>query len=121
MMNEEFIKRIYKTIVEEGEKYYLNIYENTQITKRTVNIWKNALELYRTFTDNEKKVFIEILKLTMIETISSVFGILDGSSTLSGLGEILEFDVRINGMSTENELQDIFLEFVEENTTGIFR
>ena len=29
--------------------------------------------------------------------------------------EIFEFEVRINGISTEDELQDTFLEFVEEN------
>ena len=49
----------------------------------------------------------------MIDTISSVFGILDGSSTLSG-GDF-EFEVRINGISTEDDLQDTFLGFVEEN------
>lgn len=42
-----------------------------------------------------------------------VFGVLDGASTLS-CGDF-EFEVRINGISTEYELQDTFLEFVEEN------
>ena len=43
----------------------------------------------------------------IIDTVSSVFGILDGSSTLSGGN--LEFAIKINGISTENELQDSFL------------
>mgnify|MGYP006876766452 CR=1 FL=1 len=59
-----------------------------------------------------KKVFINIIKHIIIDTISSVFGILDGSSTLSGGN--LDFEVKINGISTENELQDTFLEIVEE-------
>lgn len=112
-MNEEFVKSIYETVVEEGKNIYKNLYENTEVTERTVDYWKNALELYRSFDDRQKKVFWDIVKQTMIDTISSVFGVLDGSSTLSG-GDF-EFEVKINGIGTEDELQDIFLGFVEEN------
>lgn len=112
-MNEEFVKSIYETVVEEGKNIYKDLYENTEVTERTVDYWKNALELYRSFDDRQKKVFLDIVKQTMIDTISSVFGILDGSSTLSG-GDF-EFEVKINGIGTEDELQDIFLGFVEEN------
>lgn len=56
---------------------------------------------------------MKIIKQIMIDTISGVFGALDGSSTLIG-GE-LECEVKINGVITENELQDIFLDFVETN------
>ena len=112
-MNEEFVKSIYQTVVEEGKNIYKDLYENTEVTERTVDYWKNALELYRSFDDRQKKVFLDIVKQTMIDTISSVFGVLDGSSTLSG-GDF-EFEVKINGIGTEDELQDAFLGFVEEN------
>ena len=56
---------------------------------------------------------LKFAELIMIDTISSVFGILDGSSTL-GDGK-WEFDVKINGVDIEDELQDTFLEYVEEN------
>lgn len=49
----------------------------------------------------------------MIDTISGVFGVLDGSSTLKD-GEF-ECEVKINGVITKNELQDFFLDFVETN------
>ena len=56
---------------------------------------------------------LKFAELIMVDTISSIFGILDGSSTISE--EVFDFDVTINGVSTENELQDTFLEYVEEN------
>ena len=59
---------------------------------------------------------MNVIKQTMIDTISSLFGILDGSSTLSGGN--MEFDIKINGMSTEDELQDTFLELVEEKNNN---
>lgn len=110
-MNEEFVKNIYETIVKGGENIYKNLYENTEATEQTVDYWKNALELYRSFDDNQKNVFLDIVRQTIIDTISSIFGVLDGSSTLSG-GDF-EFEVKINGVSTEDELQDTFLNFVE--------
>lgn len=112
-MNENFVKSIYKTLIEDGKDIYKDLYENTKVSERTVDYWKNALELYHSFDDKQKDVFMNIVKQTMIDTISSVFGVLDGSSTLSG--EDFEFEVRINGISTEDELQDTFLGFVEEN------
>lgn len=112
-MNREFVKRIYGTIVEEGSSTYRELYETTTITEHTVDYWKKAIGLYQTFDDDKKEIFNDILKQTIIDTISSVFGILDGSSTLSGGN--FEFDIKINGVDTENELQDTFLVFVEEN------
>lgn len=56
---------------------------------------------------------LEILKNVIIDTTSNVFGILDGSSTLNG-GD-MDIKVEINGQDSEDELQDTFLEFIEEN------
>lgn len=112
-MNEEFVKSIYKTIVEEGAEIYKDLYTSTEITERTTEYWKNAIELYRSFSAQQKEVFMKIIKQIMIDTISGVFGVLDGASTLIG-GEF-ECEVKINGVITENELQDFFLDFVETN------
>ncbi|MCX4353840.1 MAG: hypothetical protein OSJ60_19815 [Lachnospiraceae bacterium] len=114
-MNEEFARKIYETIVEEGRDMYKNLYDNTKIKKNTVPYWKSALSLYQDFDDEQKKVFLDVIKHIIIDTISSVFGVLDGSSTLSGGN--LEFEVIINGISTSNELQDTFLEIVEEKNS----
>ena len=114
-MNEKFIKSIYKTIVEEGRETYRDLYENTKVTEQTVDYWKRALELYHSFDNIEKKVFIDIIEQTIIDTLSSVLGVLDGSSSLDGIN--FEFDVKINGVSTEDELQDVFLGFIEESNT----
>ena len=111
-MNKEFVKEIYKTLVEEGIRTYKEIYEKTDVNEQTISYWREAINLYNTFDDSEKDIFSGILKQTIIDTISSTFGILDGSSNLSGTK--LEFDIKINGMNTEESLQDAFLEVVEE-------
>ena len=112
-MNEVFVEKIYKTIVKDGIVDYKELLENTELSKTTDEYWKNALELYKNISSDEKEKMIKFAELIMIDTISSVFGILDGSSTLSE--DEFEFEVNINGVSTENELQDTFLEYVENN------
>ena len=55
---------------------------------------------------------LKFAELVMLDTISSVFGVFDGYSTLRE--EQFECNVSINGASTENELQDSFLAYVED-------
>lgn len=117
-MNEEFTKNIFKSIVEENIKIYKDLYESYEITDKTVDYWKYSIQLYRLFDENQKETFIRILEQTMIDTISNLFGVLDGNTNLSGN----EYDVHveINGVDTNNELQDSFLEYIEENVNHSF-
>lgn len=62
-------------------------------------------------TDNQKQ-HGRILKQVIIDTVSHIFGVLDGSSTLSE-GDF-DINVEINDINTEGELQDTFLAFVED-------
>lgn len=112
-MNEEFIKNLYKTLVVDGVKDYQDLLENTDHRNATDKYWISSLELYERLSTEEKEKMLKFAELIIIDTISSIMGIFDGSSTLSGDG--LEFDIKINGINTANELQDVFLEYVEEN------
>ena len=112
-MNEEFIKKLYETIIEKGMDEYQNLLDNTNIKDVTDKYWICALELYDILSSEQKANMINFGKLIMIDTISSVFGILDGSSSLNGGN--MDIKVEINGQDTGEELQDTFLEFIEEN------
>jgi len=118
-MNEEFTKNIFKGIVKENIKIYKDLYDSFEITDKTVDYWKNSIQLYQSFDENQKENFFRILEQTMIDTISNLFGVLDGNTNLSG--NEYEVRVEINGVDTNNELQDSFLEYIEENVNDIFR
>lgn len=111
-MNDEFIKRLYSTLIEDGCSMYQRTFDNKAISSKTNEYWKNALSLYRSLDGAEKEVFLTIVKQVMIDSVSGVLGILDGSSSLNGGN--LDFDVKINGKSTDDMLQDDFLRFIEE-------
>ena len=44
-MNEDFIKSIYKTIVEENKELYKDLFNNTNISEVSDTYWKQSLQL----------------------------------------------------------------------------
>lgn len=112
-MNEKFVKALYKEVIESGIDEYKNLLDTTEVSNATDPCWISALGLYNDLTSEQKDKMLEFARLIMIDTISTVFGVMDGSSNLQG--ESFEFEVSINGENTDNELQDTFLCFVEEN------
>ena len=118
-MNEQFVKDIIKSIVEENIKIYKDLYDSYKITDKNADYWKDSIQLYQSFDENQKEIFYRILEQTMIDTISNLFGVLDGNTNL--YGKEYEISVEINGVDTNNELQDSFLEYIEENVNDIFR
>ena len=111
-MNEIFIKSIYKSIVEENKSLYKNLFDNINIDNASDDYWKKSLKLYNSLSQENKDVLIAIIQQTMIDTISNMLGIIDGSSTLSGCDA--EPKLYLNDADTDGELQDLFLEYVEE-------
>ncbi len=118
-MNEQFVKNIFENLVEENIRIYKDLYDSYEITDKTVDYWKNAIQLYQSLDGNQKKIFYRILEQNMIDTISNLFGVLDGNTNLSG--KEYEILVEIDGVDTNNELQDSFLEYIEENVNDVFR
>jgi hypothetical protein len=77
--------------------------------------WKRLLAFYRGLPARQRKVVLEIMRQVQVDTVSELFGILDGTSALAGRSESFELfhkkgprRVRLSG-----DLQDLFLEKIE--------
>lgn len=115
-MNEIFVKSLYESVVKENLQLYKNLYETTNVTPKTDNYWKEAIGFYNSLSDENKDILMTIIEQTMIDTISNMLGIIDGSSTLKGCS--LEPKLLLDSIDTEGELQDSFLEFIEERDSN---
>ena len=111
-MNDIFVQSLYETIVKENLQLYKNLYETTNVTSKTDDYWKKTIGFYDSLTDENKNTLMRIIEQTMIDTISNMLGVIDGSSTLSGC--LLEPKLLLDSNDTEGELQDLFLEIIEE-------
>lgn len=115
-MNEIFVRSLYETIVKENLELYKYMYGTTNVTPKTDGYWKEATSLYDGLNDEQKNTFMRIIEQTMIDTISNMLGVIDGSSTLKDCP--VEPELLLDSNGTEGELQDLFLEIVEENDSN---
>lgn len=111
-MNDIFVKSLYESIVKENLRLYKDLYETTNVTFKTDDFWKKAIGFYSSLTDENKNVLMKIIEQTMIDTISNVLGVIDGNSTLKNCS--VEPKLLLDSIDTVGELQDSFLEFIEE-------
>lgn len=111
-MNEKFIEKLYKAIIKDGIDEYKDLLGNTNLEDATDKYWEKSLALYKNLTADNREKMLKFAELVMIDAISNIFGVLDGSTSLPE--ESFECKVSINGNSTENELQDTFLAYVED-------
>ncbi len=112
-MNEEFIKKIYASIVEENVALYKKMYSDLiNGGGDNLNAYsRNLYEFYHEFDKSQQKIFFNIIQQVIIDTISNVFGVIDG---ICGIDDNdWNFKMSVNGQDTNGELQDSFLEYVE--------
>ena len=115
-MNDIFVKSLYESIVQENLQLYKDLYETTNVTSKTDEYWKKSIGLYDNLTDENKDTLMKIIEQTIIDTISNMLGVIDGSSTLNDCS--LEPKLLLDSTDTEGELQDLFLEFIEERDSN---
>ena len=110
-MNDAFVKSLYESIVKENLQLYKDLYETTNVTSKTDDYWKKVIGFYDSLTDENKVILMKVIEQTMIDTISNMLGVIDGSSTLKDSS--LQPKLLLNSDDTGGELQDSFLEFIE--------
>lgn len=115
-MNDIFVKSLYEYIVKENLQLYKELYETTNVTSKTDDYWKKVIGFYDSLTDENKDTLMTIIEQTMTDTISNMLGVIDGSSTLKGCA--LESKLLLDSIDTKGELQDSFLEFIEERDSN---
>lgn len=109
---EKFVKEVYNSLVKDDGNVYRDLFNNTDINDDIIPYWKDALKLYSNLSDEDREIFFIVIKEITIDTISSLFGIIDGCATIDDKG--IEPTLLLGGQDTEGELLDLFLEYVEE-------
>ncbi len=110
-MKKELITAIYNSILIENFKIYKDLLEKTKIGSKTTKYWIETLNFYERMSETDKSVLLKIIEQTMIDTISNMLGIIDGSSTAYNFDK--EIKLTIDGHDVDGDLQDLFLELVE--------
>lgn len=107
MTPEYFIEQIANRVIVNNLKTYEKLLKNTDIDKATDINWKTVLNIYNSIDDIEKTKFEGFIRQVMVDTLSSVFAVLDGVTWLKNQTD--DFNLSHSGTKLNGELQDIFL------------
>ena len=71
MKADVFTAQIKKAIIEENTGIYRDLFDNTK--SATDPYWVRALELYNALDENQRNVFIEVVRQTAIDSVSNAW------------------------------------------------
>ncbi|OGX80406.1 hypothetical protein A6395_01620 [Exiguobacterium sp. SH31] len=108
---EQFVKAVYATVVQDGLHDYKKMYED-EITLSDSDPYTNAIHMYQQMDAERQKLMMHLIEVVMVDTVSHVFGLIDGSSTLNDSD--IEATLLLDDVDTEGELQDSFIGYLHE-------
>lgn len=109
---EQFAKAIYETVVTESVQSYKDMFNNMEISSDTDDYSRQAVTLFRSLSKNDQSIFMKIIEQTIIDDVSHVCGIVDGTSTLTNCD--IEPKLLLDSEETDEFLQEMFLAHIEE-------
>ncbi|MPQ83113.1 transposase [Pseudomonas sp. MAFF 730085] len=109
MNSSEFVTGLKNSVVHENFSSYKNLYLNTNAESATDDYWKNSLTLFNSLTNEQKTIFFEIIKQTIIDTTSNILGVIDGATTIAGARDEFSLSYGKDEKSLEGDLQSLFL------------
>ncbi len=93
-------------VINENLKIYKRLFTEYSVSEIKDTYFIEAINFVNTLPDEQKRIFFSILQQVMIDSISNVLGILDGSSSLSEQNH--DFSLLYEGKPLKY-LQDHFL------------
>ena len=106
---EELVAKIRKSVIDENQVLYRDLFENTPIKSATDPYWLKAKILFEFLNHDQRDIFFQVIRQTSIDTASNLLGIIDGVNSIDDVsGDFLLTydggDEPLNG-----DLQSIFL------------
>ncbi len=109
MNAETFSAQIKAAVIDENAEIYRDLFENTETA--TDPYWIRALALYKGLNENQRVVFLEVVRQIAIDSVSNIFAVIDGVTQLHGQDGAISF--RLGDEELSGELQERFLEQFE--------
>ena len=109
----ELITGIRNEIIKSNLQEYRDLFATTKPDDASDPYWQTALQFFQMLDEAQRDIFFSIIRQVMVDTISNVFGVLDGVSTLNG--QEVNFELLVNGKNIVGNLQDQFLAAEEDS------
>jgi hypothetical protein len=115
MTPENFVSKVRSAVVQQNAAIYKDLFESTTPENASDAYWKRALTLHRSLSDADRAILFEIMRQVTVDTVSNLFGVLDGASALEGPREDFVLTSQPDNRKLNGSLQDLFLEAEERD------
>ncbi|KAB2865044.1 MAG: transposase, partial [Exiguobacterium chiriqhucha] len=78
---EQFVKDVYVTVVQDALSDYKDMYEE-EVSISDTDLYSQAIHMYQQMNSEQQKLMMHLIEVVMVDTVSHVFGVIDGSSPL---------------------------------------
>jgi hypothetical protein len=109
MTPQQFISCIRTEILQQNFAIYQSMYSENNLSGPKSQYWKQMAAFYASLNEGQRKQFEIAARQIMVDTISNMLGVLDGTSILEKYRD--EFHLTYNGDENQinGNLQDYFL------------
>lgn len=108
---EQFVKAVYATVVQDGLVGYKEMYEEA-VGSSDTDLYSQAIRMYQQMDAEQQKLMMHLIEVVMVDTVSDVFGLIDGSSTLNDSD--IEATLLLDDVDTEGYLQDLYIGYLQD-------
>lgn len=108
----QFAKALYETVVTESVQSYQEMFNKMEMHPDMDDYSSQVVTLFRSLSKDDQKIFMKIIEQTIIDDVSHVCGIIDGTSTLTNCK--IEPTLLLDSKETDEFVQDMFLAHIEE-------
>jgi hypothetical protein len=108
MSAKKFVETIRQEIIEQNLAHYASmlVLPIEQVTEPRVQAAVNA---FSRMDEAQRKAVVGLLRMVLVDTVSNVFGILDGSTLISGFREDFVLTYGADATLLSGDLQDLLL------------
>lgn len=110
-----FVSQTRRSIVERNLTLYEDMLKSGNAENVSDPYWKRTLQLYHSLDASDQTALREIIRQTMVDTVSSVFAVLDGVSAIADVPEEFVLTTKAQRQLLNGNLQDLFLEMEEKD------
>jgi hypothetical protein len=110
MTPQDFVSCVRREVLEANLALYRqNLGRSVQSSAEPHTFWPKMTELYQSLTEEQRRQFVEGIRQVMVDTLSNVLGILDGSTLLEHHRGYFHLTYGDEPHELNGELQDLFL------------
>lgn len=83
-----------------------------EVSLSDIDLYSQAIHMYQQMNPEQQRLMMHIVEVVMVDTVSHVFGVIDGSSPLNDSD--IEAKLLLDDIDTEGYLQDLFIGYLQK-------